>query len=158
MASSAQSTSNIWPYYSTSNVQKAARTPQKELGKDEFLQILVTQLRNQDPMQPLQDKEFVAQMAQFSSLEQTMNMATEMKLMRQSAGMVAGLIGKQVGWLDTTDTGVSDKSGVVDSIVLRDGVQYAKVGSTEIAIDQLTSISDVTPSGSANESEVSGSE
>ena len=75
MADSNISTRNIWPNYSAQNVQSAARKPVKELGKDQFLQILVTQLRNQDPMQPMQDKEFISQMAQFSSLEQMMNMS-----------------------------------------------------------------------------------
>jgi flagellar basal-body rod modification protein FlgD len=41
-----------------------------ELGKDSFLQLLVNQLRNQDPLNPVNDKEFLAQMAQFSTLEQ----------------------------------------------------------------------------------------
>ncbi len=48
--------------------------PTQELGKDEFLQMLITQLRHQDPMDPMKDQEFIAQMAQFSSLEQMVNM------------------------------------------------------------------------------------
>jgi flagellar basal-body rod modification protein FlgD len=143
------STTNIWPYYSSQNVQAAARKPVKQLGKDEFLQILVTQLRNQDPMQPMQDKEFIAQMAQFSSLEQTMNMATQLTSLRQSSSSAAGLIGKLVGWQETSNTGVvTEKSGIVQSIVRKDGVQYVKIGGSEVKIDDLTSIADASAGGS----------
>jgi len=48
-----------------------------QLGKDDFLQILVTQLQHQDPTNPMQDRDFIAQMAQFSSLEQITNMSTQ---------------------------------------------------------------------------------
>ena len=48
--------------------------PTQELGKDEFLKMLITQLRYQDPMDPMKDQDFIAQMAQFSSLEQMKNM------------------------------------------------------------------------------------
>jgi flagellar basal-body rod modification protein FlgD len=59
----------------------------QSLGKDDFLKILLTQLSHQDPTQPLGDKEFVAQMAQFSSLEQMANMNAEL-------GRVFGLLAK----------------------------------------------------------------
>jgi flagellar basal-body rod modification protein FlgD len=150
-------TTNIWPNYSAQNVQAAARKPTQELGKDQFLQILVTQLKNQDPLQPMQDKDFIAQMAQFSSLEQTMNMATQLTALRQSAGMAASLIGKTVGWQETTNSGVVEHSGIVDAIIRRDGVQYVKVGTAEVKIDELLSISDSTSTGSTgSDSSVAG--
>ncbi|QJD83376.1 flagellar hook capping FlgD N-terminal domain-containing protein [Cohnella herbarum] len=140
-------TKNIWPYYSSQNVQAAARKPVKEMGKDQFLQILVTQLRNQDPMQPMQDKEFIAQMAQFSSLEQMMNMSKEVTALRQSAGMVAGLIGKEISWFEETEAGVVQHSGTVSSVLWSEGVQYAKVENVNVPIDEIISISEPTEDG-----------
>lgn len=143
MADSSISTKNAWPYYSASNVKKAASTPNKELGKDEFLKILIAQLKNQDPMQPLQDKEFIAQMAQFSSVEQLSNMASEMKLLRQSIGMASGLIGKMVSWTAKDSTGNNvNKEGRVDAISFKDGKQFANVNGSDVALDQLTKIWD----------------
>jgi flagellar basal-body rod modification protein FlgD len=139
-------TTSIWPNYAAQNVQVAARKPTTELGKDQFLQLLVTQLKNQDPMEPMQDKDFIAQMAQFSALEQTMNMATELTALRQSASLASGLLGKTVGWVETTSSGVTMHSGVVEGIVRRDGIQYVKVAGKEVKIDDLLSISDAPSS------------
>lgn len=63
-----------------SNYQSQTRkTGSDILGKDDFLKILMTQLQNQDPMNPMQDKDFIAQMATFSSLEQMTNMNKTME-------------------------------------------------------------------------------
>lgn len=57
-----------------SATQNQASSPKTALGREEFLQLLIAQLSNQDPLNPLEDKDFIAQMAQFSTLEQMTNM------------------------------------------------------------------------------------
>ncbi|RAP76257.1 flagellar hook capping FlgD N-terminal domain-containing protein [Paenibacillus montanisoli] len=138
------STRNVWPYYSASNVQAAAeKKADSSLGKDDFLRILVTQLQNQDPMQPLQDKDFIAQMAQFSSVEQLVNMSDQLTMLRQNLGMASSMIGKDVQWYEYADTGdMIAMSGKVDSILIKDKVQYARVGEKDIKLDDIVSIAD----------------
>jgi len=142
------SSSTVWPYYAKQNVDAAVRQPSGELGKDQFLQILIAQLRHQDPLQPLQNHEFIAQMAQFSALEQTMNMAKELSALRQSFGFAAGLIGKTVQWAEETASGIELKSGVVDAIIRRDGIQFVRVGEHEVKLEDLLMIAGSAEPGS----------
>ncbi len=69
-----------------------------DLGRDDFLRILITQLQNQDPTEPMDDREFIAQMAQFSSLEQITNMSEEFRRLSGllSGSQAVGLIGRTV--------------------------------------------------------------
>src|SRR5690554_6830841 len=61
------------------------------LGKDDFLKLLITQLRHQDPMNPIEDKDFIAQLAQFSSLEQMQQLTTTMNTMMDSQQKLTAL-------------------------------------------------------------------
>ncbi|MDR0624389.1 MAG: flagellar hook assembly protein FlgD [Treponema sp.] len=74
------------------------RKTQQSLGKDDFLKILITQLSYQDPTAPMEDKEFIAQMAQFSSLEQMTSMAGDFAKLTQMlmAGEATSALGKSV--------------------------------------------------------------
>lgn len=85
------------------------------MGKDEFLRLLVTQLSNQDPLSPMDGQQFAAQLAQFSSVEQLMNIGSTLAgngemnaLLAQSinSGVAAGLIGKTIE-ADTNTVGWS---------------------------------------------------
>src|SRR5699024_9767836 len=88
--------------------QSDYRTPNPELGKDEFLKILMVQLQNQDPLNPMDDKDFVAQMATFSQLEQTMNMASAMDKLVENQTIspivqYSHMIGKEVTYEEVDD-------------------------------------------------------
>jgi flagellar basal-body rod modification protein FlgD len=131
-----------------SNTQSSKKTGGSALGKDDFLKILITQLKYQDPSQPLQDKEFIAQMAQFTSVEQLSNMASEMKLLRQSLGITSDLIGKTVSWQGKDSAGNSvEKTGKVDSITFKDGNQFINVNGETITVSQLTKIANTGGAG-----------
>lgn len=88
----------------------AGKVPSQNLGKDDFIKILITQLTHQDPTAPMEDKEFIAQMAQFSSLEQMTNMAQDFSRLSGmlASGEAAGTLGKNVELVegDRTVTGV----------------------------------------------------
>lgn len=76
----------------------SAAPAQASLGQEDFLRILTTQLSFQDPLKPLDNQQFMAQMAQFASLEQTrtLNDNVETLLTIQAASQSIGLIGKTV--------------------------------------------------------------
>lgn len=92
------------------------RTPAKILGQEDFLKLLVTQMSQQDPMNPVKDTEFIAQMAQFSALEQNKAMQQDMANLRANA-----LIGSTVS-VNDTELAEGTRSGIVTSVVMNKGV------------------------------------
>lgn len=116
-----------------STTQASGTTPQTtstgpSLGKDDFLKLLVGQLRNQDPMNPTSDTDFIGQMAQFSQLEQTTNMANanaELAAQQNGARAVA-LLGRSVTYPDPA-TGAST-TGVVEKVQWVGGIPALTVG------------------------------
>lgn len=84
------------------------KTGPDTMGKDAFMKILIAQLQNQDPTNPMKDNEFIAQMAQFSSLEQTMNLATAFEKFAEAQNQSQLIqynqfVGKNVRWHELTD-------------------------------------------------------
>ncbi len=124
----------------------------QELGKYEFFKILAAELQNQDPSNPMDNKDFIAQLAQFSTLEQMQNMsavfsdlnvdvksfleqqtrASDSLLLMQSAS----LIGKNaVAQVDDTNI-----EGRVDSIIIKDSIPYAIIDAMTVPLNSITKI------------------
>jgi flagellar basal-body rod modification protein FlgD len=116
----------------------AGRLPQQELGKDDFLKLLITQLSYQDPTAPMQDKEFIAQMAQFSSLEQMTSIAGEFnRLTNLIAGSEAtGSLGRSVELFE----GEHVVQGVVKAVTRGDGGPQILVNGNYYAWDQVSRV------------------
>jgi len=115
-----------------------SRSPVKTLDKDAFLLLLVEQLKNQDPMNPQDSNDFVAQITQFSILEQLTNLHEEMAKLRcfQEISAASALIGRQV----KIQSGVEEVSGQVEKVTLTsDGVQVVVNGSG-YSMDYLTEV------------------
>jgi len=125
------------------NEATKTKTYTDTLGKDAFLKLLVSQLKNQDPMKPMEDKEFIGQMAQFSSLEQAQNTNKTMK--EQAA---AASVGKYItaNVKDTSTGTTKEVSGLVNTVNIKAGeVSFDVVtasGTTEVKYDDVTQISD----------------
>jgi flagellar basal-body rod modification protein FlgD len=118
-------TSNSATNTSTAN-SATAKTSNSSLGKDDFLKLLVTQLQYQNPLDPMDNTAFVAQMAQFSSLEQMQNLNATMAKMQAS-----NLIGSTINFSNDSGNsitgvvgGTSTASGVTSLVVGVDAVQY----------------------------------
>src|SRR5690606_24143033 len=123
------------------NSQSTYTTSEKKdksiLDKDDFLKLLITQLAYQDPTNPVEDREFISQMAQFSALEQMNNVANEMKGLRQMIGLSSELIGKKVEWRVRTANGYEYKSGIVEAISQRSGETVVIVGKEEVQFTDI---------------------
>lgn len=111
--------------YGVSN--SASVLPKKDLGKDDFMQLLTTQLRAQDPLKPMDSTEFTAQLAQFSSLEQLSNINTQLKdmTMYQSSlqnTMTSSMIGKRVRL-------ANDEVHAVTGVLFENNLTYLQLDS-----------------------------
>ena len=103
------------------------RKATENLGKDQFLKLLITQLQNQDPTKPMEDKQFIAQMAEFSALEQMNNLSSEFAKLSGmiSSGQAVSLLGKEVEIVQ----GAGTVTGTVEEVQSGDNPQIRVNGS-----------------------------
>ncbi|TWT27830.1 flagellar hook assembly protein FlgD [Planomicrobium sp. CPCC 101110] len=129
---------------------QAAAVPKQEsanaLGKDAFLKILVTQMKNQNPMEPLKDTEFIGQMAQFSSLEQLTNINTAMTQFigtqsNSSLTDYADLIGNTIYWEQQVNGKLESGEGTVRALSLKNGeMQVELENDVKVPLDAINRI------------------
>jgi flagellar basal-body rod modification protein FlgD len=141
----------IDPSYYLKN-QATVKETSSSLGKDEFLKILMTQLQNQDPLNPMEDKEFISQMATFSSLEQMMQMTESINLLvnNQLISPViqySHLIGQQVTYykIDEETGQIAEpkelETSIVQSVTHKEGYAVLQLeNGTEIYTDEVQKI------------------
>ena len=114
----------------TNPIAANAENPNAALGKDAFLKLLTTQLQHQDPLNPMDDSQFMGQMAQFSTLEQITNMANANSAMADNLAFnkSVSLIGRTVTYLGEDD---QPHTGTVDRVTTTDGKPALTVGGTD---------------------------
>ncbi len=110
------------------------------LDKDSFLKLLTTQLRHQDPTRPMEDREFIAQMAQFSSLEQMTNINREIGSLLQSSRSTEAfsLLGKHIDSFNATSN--RRVSGVVSSIQFENNEHILMVGNDRVGMADIHAV------------------
>lgn len=116
------------------------------LGQDAFFKLLITQLQNQDPLNPMEDRQFISQMAEFSSLEKTEKLYSllEDKLSSNQVINNSHLIGKEI----TANVEDVNLTGVVESIKSQgDQIFAALDNGSEVDITYITQVKEVTAEG-----------
>lgn len=117
--------------YSSSNASKT------ELDKNAFLSLLITQMQYQDPLNPVEDKEFLAQMAQFTALEQMQNMNVTLK--EQHANSLVGKYVVAENYDDTTrQTEIIE--GRVEGMVNKNSEMYLIIGDKEVLASKVKQV------------------
>ena len=116
----------------TSGIQSSdsvSSSSSQTLNQQDFLQLLVAQLQNQDPMNPQSDTDMAAQMAQFTSLQQSSSMSSSLAMM-QANSLVGSTVTLQV---DSKTTA----SGVVSGVIMQNGTPQIMVNGTNYSLSQV---------------------
>lgn len=118
-----------------------SREPKTRLGKDDFLKLLVVQMKHQDPLQPMKNTESIAQMAQFSALEQMVKVGKSMDEMAKANQRVEAqnLLGKQVTYYSAVKENYA--AGLVNEIKYEeDGNARIYIGEEKVMLEDITGV------------------
>jgi flagellar basal-body rod modification protein FlgD len=132
------SRAELWNEVETKKTE-SIRTPSNELDKDAFLQLLVTQLRYQDPSKPMDASQFMAQNAQLTSVEKLTELADMSRSMFTAHQRMAAssLVGSDITW-EATDG--ATHTGTVDSASLATDVPTLTVAGNTVRMDEVRSV------------------
>lgn len=133
------SVSAITSATASSTTATEPRVPQKVLDQDDFLKLLMTQFTSQDPMEPMKDTAFIAQMAQFTALEQSKTMTADIAALREQQQVLQanGMLGRNV--VLQVD-GELTAQGTVTAVQMEAGTPKLVVNGQAYALSQVLSI------------------
>ncbi|MCU0703219.1 MAG: flagellar hook capping protein [Fimbriiglobus sp.] len=108
------------------------------VARDQFLQLLVAQLQNQDPLNPVSDTEFISQLSQLSQLESLQNLDANFSQVLRLQQLTSGtsLVGKTVTF---TDEQGSTQTGTVSAVAVNNGNFELTIGAAQVPLDKVTS-------------------
>jgi flagellar basal-body rod modification protein FlgD len=124
---------------STSSTQTTSLNAFSGYGSNEFMQMLMTQLTHQNPLEPMKDADMMNQYAQLNSLSELQSIKSNITTMAATnlTGYAASLIGKTVKAEDTSGNSIS---GVVDSVSLQDGNIQLHIGKLTVPLGNVSEI------------------
>ena len=120
----------------TTQSSSKSSSSNQDITSADFMTLLLTQMRNQDPLEPMKNEEFMSQLTQMNSLSALKSMDSNLKKMTTQSEITeaTALIGKKV------EVSAKSISGVVTSVSLEDGSVMVQIGSEKIAISDITSV------------------
>lgn len=138
----------------TSNTTQTRRTPSRELSSDTFLKLLIMQMQYQDPLEPVENTAMLAQLAQFSALEQSIQMNTGMVALQKEIQTLSQnvqymflsasqqMIGKYIEGVSVNGEPVKGK---VDTVSIENGAVLLNIGSNKLPVTNIQSVRSVPP-------------
>jgi len=111
-----------------------------QVATNDFLNLLTVQLKNQDPIEPVKQENFIAQLAQFSQLEQTESMNSNFAELLETTQLMQGmnLVGKQASYTDAA-TG-ERKTGLVEELVANSGPANVLINGERVGLNLISGV------------------